>query len=377
VHGRFPDPSTSGVLDGGGGGGGGNGGGGGGGGEGGQVPFDGPGEYLQIVNMDCVDSEKTSRLTAILHNEDPDSLFVRMFREKGLWAGEGNTACFQGSPDWHALRDALQADASGRQPPRASSRGGGSQLPATRWPDRSRMTWHLPFICVSIGKTQVAPKVICMYRFACVCKDFQTKLCFIQDGGGGNGGGGGGGGGNGGGGGGGGEGGQVPFDGPGEYLQIVNMDCVDSEKTSRLTAILHNEDPDSAVVRIFREKGLWAGEGSTARFQGSPDWPALKNALQADASRDDVERRGMEDVIAELQAHRADFLPRLPGMWGAKYRATWGLYRWLLHPGNIHTPASLYRLWTTPSPGACFCYLFSAAPRLLSFCFSRSITFLK
>jgi len=95
---------------------------------------------------------------------------------------------------------------------------GGSQVSATRWPDRDKMTWHLPFICVAIGKTQVAPKVICMYRLVCVCKDFQTKLCVVQEG--------------------------------------------------------------------------------------------------------DVARRGMEDVIARLKAHRQDLLPRLPGMWGAKYQAT-------------------------------------------------------
>ena len=130
---------------------------------------------------------------------------------------------------------------------------GGSQVSATCWPDRDKMTWHLPFVCVAIGKTQVAPKVICMYRLVCVCKDFQTKLCVVQEG--------------------------------------------------------------------------------------------------------DVARRGMEDVIARLKAHRQDLLPRLPGMWGAKYQATFNLYRWLLHSGTIYDPATTYGWWTTPRPGAFGSYL--------------------
>jgi len=66
----------------------------------------------------------------------------------------------------------------------------------------------------------------------------------------------------------------------GGYLQIVNSTGVDSEKTSNLTALLREEASNSVVVCIFRTKGLWAGEGTTAHFEGSPDWHALRVALQ-------------------------------------------------------------------------------------------------
>ena len=81
-------------------------------------------EYLQIVIENVVDSKKTSKLTAMLHEEDPNSEVMRIFRKKGLWVGEGKSARFEDSPDWRALEDVLQSYASQRQPPPAGSEGG-------------------------------------------------------------------------------------------------------------------------------------------------------------------------------------------------------------------------------------------------------------
>ena len=72
---------------------------------------------------------------------------------------------------------------------------------------------------------------------------------------------------------------------------------------------------------------------------------------------DDLEtleaRRGLEHVMTQLKTHREYVLKSLPGMWFDKCQSTEKLQKWLLHSDDIHTPASLYGLWTTPSPGAC------------------------
>ena len=78
----------------------------------------------------------------------------------------------------------------------------------------------------------------------------------------------------------------------GGYLQIVNSTGVDSEKTSCLSALLREEIPNSVVVYIFRTKGLWAGEGHTAHFEGSPDWHALRVALQEIGGRNSGDSGG-------------------------------------------------------------------------------------
>jgi len=43
-------------------------------------------------------------------------------------------------------------------------------------PPMAFLTRHLPCICAAIGKTQVTPKVHCMYRFVCVCTEFKAGL---------------------------------------------------------------------------------------------------------------------------------------------------------------------------------------------------------
>jgi len=91
---------------------------GGGVGGGGRVAVDE--EYLEIVMGNGVHSEKISNLTALLRDEDQNSVVVCIFRAKGLWVGQGSTACFEGNPDWRVLADALQEAGGGN-----SGDGGG------------------------------------------------------------------------------------------------------------------------------------------------------------------------------------------------------------------------------------------------------------
>jgi len=84
------------------------------------------GEYLQIVTNASVDSEKTSTLTALLRDEDPKSVVIRIFCELGLFVVQDDTSCFSGIPDWCVLEDALRSAASGRQLPPGGIGGGSS-----------------------------------------------------------------------------------------------------------------------------------------------------------------------------------------------------------------------------------------------------------
>ena len=177
------------------------------------------------------------------------------------------------------------------------------------------MKQHLPFICVAIGKTQVAPKVICMYRLVCVCKDFQEKL----------------------------------LGGPALGLK---WNEVDSQEPLTGTEIA-NEALSLA---------LWGKvESSPGKVElTKKEWDTL-NVL--DLSYDSYvkvgdayfkvqvsSRQGMEDVIARLKTHRFNHLPNLADEWEAAYQATRILGTWILNPNS--SPASTYGWWTTERPGA-------------------------
>ena len=85
------------------------------------------GEYLlHIVTSTSRDYEKISILTAILHDEDPNSVVLRIFREYGLFVVQDNTSYFSGTPDWHTLKYALLSAATGRQLTSGGSGGGSS-----------------------------------------------------------------------------------------------------------------------------------------------------------------------------------------------------------------------------------------------------------
>ncbi len=59
-----------------------------------------------------------------------------------------------------------------------------------------------------------------------------------------------------------------------EYIAIANSAVSDSDKTSRLTALLRQEENHS-LLECFRGEGQWHGHGVEAHFEGAPNWKVV------------------------------------------------------------------------------------------------------
>jgi hypothetical protein len=60
------------------------------------------GKYIAIAKSADIDSSKTKSLTALLRQEENDSL-LECFRGEGQWHGHGTEAHFEGAPDWKVV----------------------------------------------------------------------------------------------------------------------------------------------------------------------------------------------------------------------------------------------------------------------------------
>ena len=179
------------------------------------------------------------------------------------------------------------------------------------------MNWHLPSICVSIGKTQVAPKVKCMYRLVCVCKDFQEKLLGgpalglkwneVDS--------------------------QEPLTGTEIANEALSLALQEKVKSSPGNVELTNEEWDTLNVSDLSYDSYVKVGDSYFKVQVSS-------------------RQGMEDVIARLKTHRFNHLPHRPIEWEDANAATFNLCRWIVFASD--KPFTSYKSWTTPSSGACW-----------------------
>jgi hypothetical protein len=59
-----------------------------------------------------------------------------------------------------------------------------------------------------------------------------------------------------------------------EYIAIAKSEDSDSGKTSRLTALLRQEE-NLSLLECFRGEGQWHGHGAEAHFEGAPDWEVV------------------------------------------------------------------------------------------------------
>jgi hypothetical protein len=59
-----------------------------------------------------------------------------------------------------------------------------------------------------------------------------------------------------------------------EYIAIAKSAESDSGKTSRLTALLRQEENHS-LLECFRGEGKWHGHGVEAHFEGAPNWKVV------------------------------------------------------------------------------------------------------
>jgi hypothetical protein len=60
----------------------------------------------------------------------------------------------------------------------------------------------------------------------------------------------------------------------GKYIDIAKSTDSDSGKTSRLTALLRQEENHS-LLECFRGEGQWHGHGAEAHFEGAPNWKVV------------------------------------------------------------------------------------------------------
>ena len=65
-----------------------------------------------------------------------------------------------------------------------------------------------------------------------------------------------------------------------EYIAIAKSADSDSGKTSRLTALLRQEENDS-LLECFRGEGQWHGHGAEAHFEGAPNWTVVIAKLES------------------------------------------------------------------------------------------------
>ena len=65
-----------------------------------------------------------------------------------------------------------------------------------------------------------------------------------------------------------------------EYIAIAKSAESDSGKTSRLTALLR-QDENHSLFECFRGEGQWHGHGAQAHFEGAPNWKVVIAKLES------------------------------------------------------------------------------------------------